>query len=171
MTEFVDWCAFFGAWLLFAGPVYQAQLELDAEGRELGEFRDDLHAIELPSSPSRWWWLIPPIGWVRRRLHAREVRAQLRESLSEEQAARMMHFKETATGWMLVAGGACLIGIAETWNLREAYAWPQLVFWLLAAVMIVATFVFCANRVQIRNEFLGLERRVRGRERRRRHDP
>jgi hypothetical protein len=54
VTRFADRCAFFGVWLLFAGPVYQAETELDAEGREIGELRQSLHAMERPPEPSRW---------------------------------------------------------------------------------------------------------------------
>jgi uncharacterized membrane protein SirB2 len=72
-----------------------------------------------------------------------------------------MHFKEKATGWMLAAGGAGLIAVAETWNLREAYSWPQAAFWLLVAFMIIASVFFTVERARIRQEFLGLERRLR----------
>jgi hypothetical protein len=56
MTVFYDWLVFFGAWLLFAGPVYQAENELDSEAKEAGAFEKTIHetirAAPKPDTPS-----------------------------------------------------------------------------------------------------------------------
>ena len=38
MEQFIAWCAFLGAWLLFAGPVLQAALELREQQLSREEF-------------------------------------------------------------------------------------------------------------------------------------
>jgi uncharacterized protein (DUF2236 family) len=102
--------------------------------------------------------------WVLQRMHERRVRARVREILTPEETAQFVRFSEKATGWLLVAAGAGLIAVDETWNLRHAYEWPELVFWLLVAFMIVISVFFTAMRAKIRSEVLGLERRLRRRD-------
>lgn len=65
MTELADWCAFFGAWMLFAGPVYQAETELDAEMREAESVVTKARTMPGPKRISKWWWLLPPAAWLK----------------------------------------------------------------------------------------------------------
>jgi hypothetical protein len=161
-----DWCAFLGAWLLFAGPIYQAETELHAEGRELEELRRSLHAVPRPTERSHRWWLLGPAAWNRRRRAIRELRRTVQATLPPEQTAQLVHFREKATGWMLVAGGAGLIAVAETWALVHASHWPAWLLWPLLVLMVVGCVFFTVAHAQVRAELLGLERRVRGRGRR-----
>ena len=46
MHELILWSGFFGAWLLVAGPLYQAALELSEEDIS----RDDMAGVERPLS-------------------------------------------------------------------------------------------------------------------------
>jgi len=55
----VAWAGFAGAWLLVAGPIYQAAIELEAEEIERDAIRDAAQAVPGPPPNSRWWWLIP----------------------------------------------------------------------------------------------------------------
>jgi hypothetical protein len=57
---------FFGAWLLFAGPLYQANLELRAEDVEVDRIRAAKEA-PAPDEVSKGWWLVPPVHRVLRR--------------------------------------------------------------------------------------------------------
>jgi hypothetical protein len=159
VTRFADWCGFFGAWLLFAGPFYQAQTELDEEAREADEFEKVMRAVPPPPAPSGWWWLLPPVAYVLHALRAREHRKLMRASLTADQNKQLLHFSEKAVGWLLVAGGAALIAVNETWTLDRAYGWGTLVFWLVVAVMLAASLSFTASRARLRHAVLGVERR------------
>ncbi|MGH7241467.1 MAG: hypothetical protein ACREGB_04175, partial [Candidatus Saccharimonadales bacterium] len=61
METFVLWLGFIGAWLLFAGPIYQAALELQDEDIEMDRIRAAGRKVEKPADVSVWWWLLPPI--------------------------------------------------------------------------------------------------------------
>ena len=166
MHRLIDWCAFLGAWLLFAGPVYQAETELDAEAREASELRPTLASVPREGEPSKWWWLAPPVAYVRQRRWLASYRKALRAALTPEQTAQMVRFTEKALGWQLVAGGAGLIAVDETWLLVHGYGWPAVVFWVLLAAMVIGTVGFVAARAQRRYDLLELERSGRGRRRR-----
>ena len=56
--------------------------------------------------------------------------------------------------WLLVAGGAALIAVRETWSLDHAYGGGVLVFWRVA----VAMLAFTASRARLRHSVLGDER-------------
>jgi hypothetical protein len=66
MEHLVEWAGFFGAWLLFAGPLYQANLELRAEDIEVDRIRAAAKEAPAPEEVSKWWWLVPPVHWVLR---------------------------------------------------------------------------------------------------------
>ena len=42
-----------------------------------------------------------------------------------------LNFRDVLNGWAYVAAGAALIAVKETWELHEAYEWPEWVFWAL----------------------------------------
>ena len=55
MHELILWSGFFGAWLLVAGPLYQAALELGEQNIS----REDMAGVqrnEPEARPSGWWW-------------------------------------------------------------------------------------------------------------------
>ncbi|MGH3095160.1 MAG: hypothetical protein ACRDMV_04075 [Streptosporangiales bacterium] len=121
MSQLIAWCGFLGAWLLVAGPIYQAALELDDEDLEREDFARVVANVPRPPRVSRWWLLLPPVAYV---LRARRRRAQMTavlDTLSPTQVEQLMHFRETASAWMFVASGASLIAVNETWALREEY--------------------------------------------------
>lgn len=155
MTRFADWCGFLGAWLLFAGPVYQADTELDAEVRECREFMGVTHTVELPPAVSAWWWLLPPAGWWLHHRRQQVVRERLRPVLTDPQVARLVSIAEKATGWALVGGGAGLIAVKETWALTRTYDWATIVFWLIVVAMAIGCIAFTTMRARRRNAILG----------------
>ena len=59
---------------------------------------------------------------------------------------------------MFVAGGAALIALKETWSLVRAYAWATWIFWVLVAVMFVASVAWTGYQANRRQEILGTER-------------
>jgi hypothetical protein len=58
----------------------------------------------------------------------------------------LVHFSETATGWLFVASGAFLIAVNETWELREAYEWSTAV----SVVLVIAMLLACAANTVVR---------------------
>jgi hypothetical protein len=135
VSHFFDWCGFLGAWLLVAGPLAQATRELQEEDIE----RDDLAraAATLPKPPpvSAWWLLLPPVYYWLRRRRLRAWQQAVWAAMPSDKAQAFRSFREKADAWLVVASGAALLALKETWAVREAYGWPALVFWLLIALM------------------------------------
>ncbi len=64
MHTAVYWFGFLGAWLLFAGPVFQASVELRAEDEARGRMQQLADGLPPPPPVSNWWWLLPPVRLV-----------------------------------------------------------------------------------------------------------
>ena len=59
------WAGFAGAWLLVAGPLHQARVELAEEDLERERFTDAMTEVGPPPRTSAWWWLLPPLRlWI-----------------------------------------------------------------------------------------------------------
>lgn len=150
MHHLIAWCGFLGAWLLVAGPIYQAAIELDDVEMERDELVQAAQEVEREPPISRWWLLVPPVAYVlHHRRRDRERRAMIGK-LTRFQLEQWMFFSETATAWMFVATGAFLIAVKETWELREAYEWEDWAFWALIAVMVVVCIANTAMRISRR---------------------
>ncbi|KXP01560.1 hypothetical protein [Tsukamurella pseudospumae] len=138
LETLIRWAAFFGGWLLVAGPLVQSRLELDAEASELSGIRATVEATAPPSRLSRWWWLFPPVAvYLTRRRQAAYV-ATLREVLTAEQMSKLAHFFAVARAWLLVASGAALIALKETYELSHHQHWEPWGFWALTAFAVIA---------------------------------
>lgn len=129
----MPWAAFVGAWLLFAGPIYQASLELDELQLEREAIEATAQAVPRPRGASPWWWLVPPIGYFLDRRQSARHRLLVFDALSREHQQQFVRYTEKASGWAYVAGGALLLATAETWNLCGEHDWPTWLFWVLAA--------------------------------------
>lgn len=109
-------CGFLGGWLLFAGPIWQATIELQEEELDQDAFHRVQKAIP-PSDPvSRWWLILPPVYWVKLRRRSSEYRTAVMKALPDEQVEQTINFLNKANGWFIVAGGAFLIAVKETWE-------------------------------------------------------
>ena len=147
MHELIAWCGFLGGWLLVAGPVFQAALELQEEQFEREAYQGaNLQAEHEIRPVSHWWWLLPPLGYQLARHRARRVRDAAVAALEPQQRAALTRFLNKATGWLYVAIGGSLIATKETWELRETYEWPVAVFWVLAPAMAL----LCAANTTVR---------------------
>ncbi len=130
------WFGFVGAWLLFAGPVYQAAVEL----REQSFSEDDeaafRHIAEEHPRPrvSPWWWLLPPVAYLLIRRRSREHRDAIFHAMSPEHREQFITFTNKATGWLIVGAGAFAIAVKETSDLIEGMGWP---WWTLAPMLVV----------------------------------
>lgn len=137
MEALIPWLGFVGAWLLFAGPVHQAAVELHEEGFDEAEHRSlEARAARVapPERVSAWWWLLPPVAYLLSVRRSRAWRAQLFGSLTVDERQRFISFQNKAAGWLVVAAGALLIALKETAEVIEHEAWPG---WSFAPLIIV----------------------------------
>jgi hypothetical protein len=155
----IAWCAFLGAWLLVAGPLLQAALELREEDRQTEQIEAASTRIESDfPRVSPWWWLLPPVHYWLQRRRAKAFRDAVIRELTPEQLGGLFSFSNKATGWLYVAGGAALIGVKETWELTEAQHWPHAVFWVLVVAMPALCTANAAVRIEFTRRMLGQER-------------
>ena len=144
MDYFIAISGFIGAWLLVAGPLYQAALELQEQDID----GDALQAVEgsvpVPPKPSGWWWLLPPVAYAKMSARRAQHRQAVLEALGPEQLEQTVRFFNKARGWAAVATGAFFIAIKETYELVELLEWPIGVFW---AVIVIFPLVALANAV------------------------
>lgn len=158
------WIGFVGAWLLFAGPVYQAALELREQGfdRDDGDrLREQMASLPAPARISPWWWLLPPVAYLLHRRAGREWRARAVEVLDQEDLERFVTFQNKAMGWLLVGAGALAIAAKETAELIDEYHWS---WWLLIPMLLVPFLVsvgFTMNRMRREIEMTGVSGRAR----------
>lgn len=140
--------AFLGGWLLVAGPVYQAAVELTEEQFERAEF-EHVHSL-LPALQrlSPWWWLLPPVAYLLQRRRRSAYRRAFLDRLPKAQLEQFVAFNNKATGWLLVGAGGFLLALRETWELREEAEWPGWTFWLLLVVALVASLAYTVLKQQ-----------------------
>src|SRR4051794_4179789 len=146
MSHGIAWCGFLGAWLLVAGPIYQAAIELADEELERSDLERARALTEAPPRVSRWWLLVPPAAYLLYTRRRRAHRRALLHVLTADQLEQLMHFSETATAWMFVASGAFLIAVKETWELHEAYEWSTSIVYALVVAMVIV----CAGNTAFR---------------------
>jgi hypothetical protein len=151
MDELIAWAGFAGAWLLVAGPLLQGALELREEDVDREGIAAAQAGIPKPKPPSRWWWLLPPVMYFLTRHRETVYQEAAFAILSPELRGQLVGFRNKATGWFTVAGGALLIAAKETWELTEHQHWPIWLFWALMVLMAIASIVNTAVRM-IRSE-------------------
>jgi hypothetical protein len=135
--DFFPWLGFVGGWLLFAGPIYQAAIELHEQSWDSTE-EQDVHArasaLAPPPRTSAWWWLLPPVAYVLNSRRSRAWRSQVFLLLTLEQRERYIAFSNKAAGWLIVAMGASLLAVKETAEIVERQEWPA---WVIAPMIVV----------------------------------
>jgi hypothetical protein len=142
----IAWSGFLGAWLLVAGPLFQAAVELDEQGdRREGLGRAAERVGEQPRL-SPWWWLLPPVAYVLQRRRQAAYRQRVFEALTTEEVEGFVELSSVATGWAMVAAGAFFIAVKETYEVVELYAWPLWLFVVLLVVLLAA----CAGNTVVR---------------------
>ena len=67
MAYVIHWAGFVGAWLLVAGPLLQGAIELREEEIDREGFEALRGKVDYPAPISRWWWLLPPVAYVKNR--------------------------------------------------------------------------------------------------------
>ncbi len=148
------WCGFLGAWLLVAGPVYQASIEL----REQDAARESIEAatagVPRPQPISFLWWLLPPVAYLLQRRRSRQYRRASMDVLTVEQLDGLLTYIHKATGWLLVGGGGLLLAVKETWELCEEHDWPIWVWLVLNIVAAGAGVINTAARTRRADQML-----------------
>lgn len=146
MHAVIAWSGFLGAWLLVAGPLFQAAVELDEQAdRRSGVSRAAREVGDRPRV-SPWWWLLPPVAYVKQYRRQRDYRRQVFDALTAEQVEGFVEFTSVATGWSMVAAGAFFIAVKETYEVTELYEWPLWTF----VVLLVAMLALCAANTVVR---------------------
>jgi hypothetical protein len=143
----IAWSGFLGAWLLVAGPMYQAVLELDEEDLERDVFTEVAQSVPRPET-SPWWWLLPPVAYVLRGRRRQAYQKAVMETLPAGSRKQLVRFKNMATGWVFVASGAFFIAVKETWELHELYEWPAPMFWVLVVVLLLVCILNTVVRLR-----------------------
>src|ERR1700744_6273455 len=105
MEQFIAWCAFLGAWLLFAGPILQAALELREQELSRKEFESP-HPAVVPEPPvSAWWWLLPPVYYRLNHRRSDRMNQAMMKLLTPQQMSGLIDYVNKATGWLFVGAG------------------------------------------------------------------
>ena len=58
-----------------------------------------------------------------------------------------MSFFNKANGWVVVAAGAYLLAIRETWDLIQLLEWPIWIFWVLIVILPIAAIANAVTRL------------------------
>jgi hypothetical protein len=147
MHWLVSWAGFAGAWLLFAGPIYQAALELTGERFEVEEL-DDVRSQPGPQQVSRWWWLVPPVWFWKQHRASEQYRRETLSGLSATAVRSLVDYLGAASAWLFVGLGGLLIAVKETGELVEHYEWETWVFWLLLVVLSACSVGNASYRIE-----------------------
>ena len=124
----MTWFAFLGAWLLVAGALYQATLELQAEENATARVRELTATVEAPPPVPSWWWAVPPVALALRRRRQKRYRQLVIDAMSDEDMDVHLRFVNVAAGWAYVGLGALLLAVRETDALVEENDWPPAAF-------------------------------------------
>ena len=129
------WFGFVGAWLLVAGPIYQASVELRAEQEVVARVQEVMRGAPQPPKVSNWWWLVPPVRFLLSSQRRGDSRDAFLASLSVEDLELVTRYMNIARGWMLVGFGAFLIALKETYEIGEHHEWPTWLYWVVVVAM------------------------------------
>lgn len=148
MSEIMIWSGFIGTWLLFAGAVYQAALELSGEDMALERIRHVQHYVEKPPSVSYLWWLLPPLKLYLEHHRSIHYRQELMRAASPEDRELIQTFFNKSASWLIVAGGGLLIAFKESFEVSEMYTLSLLWFGLLTLVMALMSVLYTVTRMR-----------------------
>lgn len=144
MAYLIHWAGFVGAWLLVAGPLLQAAIELRDEELDREGFEELRGKVDRPAPISNWWWLLPPVAYVKNRRRNDAFRRQAMSAMSPQLRTQYVGFTNKASGWFAVAGGASLIFLKEAWELAELY---EVALWVYLVVVVLLAIAAVANTI------------------------
>ncbi|MHA3702698.1 hypothetical protein ACXR2U_10995 [Jatrophihabitans sp. YIM 134969] len=159
MHAFTLWVGFVGAWFLVMGPLRQAAGELHEQDLDREALAEAGRGVVSPPRVSDWWWLVPPVKYLRERRRNQAFRRAVFEALGPEDRAAFVDYMNKATGWLLVAvGGTCIAG-KETWELLDHYEQHVWLWLVVMGVLGVAAAAFAAASVGRGDQMKGSPRR------------
>lgn len=141
METFMAWLVFLGAWLLFAGPIYQAVLELRDEDIEIDRIRAAKASVQKPENVSAWWWILPPLKIYKEFASRRAYQWRYVKTLTREDLESVVSFQSKAFAWSLVAVGGFFVACDETYNVVQQEGWSNLVLLLMIIGMLVLSIL------------------------------
>jgi hypothetical protein len=148
-----------GAWLLLAGSIYQAVLELRAH--ELAVERlQELGALAQTKQVSGWWWLVPPVKVYLERRRAMAQKEVYFNALSVEEFEGLVSFLNKSAGWLCVALGGVMIAIKETHQFCRDHHIGEILFALIAITLAGLCILFARVRVISSDQLLAKKRGV-----------
>jgi len=155
MEIFFAWASFIGSWLLVAGSMYQAVLELKDEDIERDRFSDVQANVTPPPKVSPWWWLIPPLKIIKEQKRSREYRHAYFSAMTDEDAQAFLSFTNKATAWLFVAGGSTLLALQETYSLmKPKHVSDIILFIIVLVVLFIASILNTVFRITRSNGIL-----------------
>jgi hypothetical protein len=140
-------CAFFGTWLLVAGSVYQAAIELDRVQVDRARLAQAKDAQPPPPPASRWWWLLPPVAVLIHAQRSRRYRSSVLSALTRSEAEQWFEFSDKAIGWIVVGSGGLLLAAKETWSMTSTAELPSWSLWIVFAAMLALCASFTVYRL------------------------
>jgi hypothetical protein len=135
METFINICGFFGSWLIVAGSLYQAALELKDQDIARDHIEETRQNIPPQRHASAWWWLLPPVKIVLERRLSNSWRRDFLQALPREDIAGLLSFMNKATGWIFVSSGGLLLAVKESYELIHGLEANLVWFWVLCIVM------------------------------------
>lgn len=139
---------FLGAWLLVAGSVYQAALELRDQDFAADRIRAANEQATKLRHPSAWWWLLPPVKLVLERKRDRLFRNEFFSLLSRDDSESMLSFMNKATAWLYVGLGGFLLAAKETYELDQHLHIATGYFFLMVFVLLALSVYNTAARIR-----------------------
>lgn len=146
-----------GAWLLFAGPIYQAALELGERRFVRAGFETTARTVPRPSPVSPWWWLLPPVAYIMHRRRDGDYQSRVMAALTPDQRVEVIGFMNKATGWFIVGTGASMFALKETWELTELLGWGFAAFVALAIAAGLLSLLYTVVRMKMTARMLESE--------------
>lgn len=148
METLILWLGFIGAWLLFAGPIYQAALELQDEDIEIDRIRAAGAHVEPMTDTSIWWWLLPPVKVYLEQKRRKAYQIRYIKALTPEDVEAVISLSNKATAWLFVAVGGLCIAVKETYELAQHAEWNDVVLVALIVVMFLASIMHLITRLR-----------------------
>lgn len=160
---FILWVGFLGAWFLVAGPIHQAAGELREQELDREALAAAGRGVVEPQPVSRWWWLVPPVKYLRERRRNRTFREAVFQALDPADREDFVDYMTKATGWLLVAVGGLCIAAKETWELLDHFELDAGVWVAVVAVMSLLSAGYAAASLGRGDEMKGRSPRRRAR--------
>lgn len=132
METFFDFLTLIGCWLLFAGAIFQAALELKDQDIKRDRIMTARRQVSVSRHVSQWWWFLPPIKLVLEKRQTRKWRREHFKLLARADRNALLDFTHRAKGWLIVSGGAFLAAVVATRTFGIHLQWNGGVIFMLA---------------------------------------